>query len=104
MPISATGMLSSSSVCQGVFSINQAALLHLKIARQSVRREVWLFQMNDEQRSMALFQVQPEGPDLFSRPAALSFAYVDQLHGTHSALLTKKIGSGSTDWLIENTP
>jgi len=30
MPISATGMLSSNSVCLGVFSINQAGLGHLK--------------------------------------------------------------------------
>jgi len=33
--------------------------------------------MNNEQRSMARFQVQPEGPGLFFRPAALSFAYVE---------------------------
>ena len=39
-----------------------------------MRREVWLFQMNDEQRSMAFFQAQPEGPGLFFRPAALSLA------------------------------
>jgi len=33
--------------------------------------------MNDEQRSMAYFQVQPEGPGLFFRPAALSFACME---------------------------
>ncbi|MGA9574249.1 MAG: hypothetical protein WBS20_09915 [Lysobacterales bacterium] len=44
--------------------------------------------MNDEQRGMALLQVFP--PDRFSRPVALSFAYVIWLHGTHTALLTKK--------------
>jgi len=49
--------------------------------------------MNDEQRSMALFQPQPEGPSLFFCPAALSLVCVAQLHYTCSALLDKKIGS-----------
>ncbi|MCU7796058.1 MAG: hypothetical protein KZQ75_02875, partial [Candidatus Thiodiazotropha sp. (ex Myrtea spinifera)] len=49
------------------------------------RREVWLFQMSDEQRRVALFQAhpkgtsfgaQPEGLGLFLHPAALSFAHV----------------------------
>ena len=55
--------------------------------------------MNDEQRRVALFQVQPkgtsfgaqpEGPGLFFRPAALSFAHVARLHHAHSALLDEK--------------
>jgi len=46
--------------------------------------------MNDEQRSMALFQAQPEGPVLIFHPAALSLAYVEQPHRTRSALLDKK--------------
>ncbi len=69
-----------------------------------MRREVWLFQMNDEQRSMAFFQGQPEGPGLFFHPAALLFAHVNQLHSAHSALLGKKTVSGSAVWLIENAP
>jgi hypothetical protein len=46
--------------------------------------------MNDEQRAVALFQAQPEGLGLISRPAALSFAHVEQLHIAHSALLDDK--------------
>ncbi|MBN4069197.1 hypothetical protein JYT12_00990 [Beggiatoa alba] len=49
--------------------------------------------MNDEQRSLAFFQVQPEGLNLFSCPAALSLAYVAPLYRTRSALLGKKTGS-----------
>jgi len=49
--------------------------------------------MNDEQRGMALFQVQPEGLSLFFCPAALSLAYGAQLHYARSALLGKKTGS-----------
>jgi len=60
--------------------------------------------MNDEQRSLAFFQAQPEGPSLFCCPAALYpegtslLAYVAQLqralgvHGARSALLDNKTG------------
>ncbi|MCG7997720.1 MAG: hypothetical protein JAZ06_20130 [Candidatus Thiodiazotropha taylori] len=53
--------------------------------------------MNDEQRRVALFQAQAailmlkRGLGLFFRPAALSFAHVEQLHIAHSALLDDKI-------------
>ncbi|MEW8081562.1 MAG: hypothetical protein AB2784_13640, partial [Candidatus Thiodiazotropha endolucinida] len=47
--------------------------------------------MNDEQRRVALFQVQPEGLGLFFRPAALAFAHVESLHIAHAALLDEKI-------------
>ena len=60
--------------------------------------------MNDEQSSTVLFQVQLAGPDLFSRPVALSVAYADQLHDAHAVLLTKKTSPGSAVWLIENAP
>jgi len=46
--------------------------------------------MSDEQRSLAFFQAQPEGPGLFCCPAALSLAYVAQLHDARSALLDNK--------------
>jgi len=46
--------------------------------------------MSDEQRSMALFQMQPEGPVRIFHPAALSLAYVGQPHRACSALLDKK--------------
>jgi len=49
--------------------------------------------MNDEQRGMAFFQAQPEGPALCLRPAALSLAYVEQLRNACSALLDKNRGS-----------
>jgi len=49
--------------------------------------------MNDEQRSLALFQVQPKGLSLFFCPAALSLAYVAPLHYACSALQGKKTGS-----------
>ena len=54
--------------------------------------------MNDEQRSLAFFQEQPEGPGLFYCPAALLLAYVAQLqralgvHRARSALLDNKTG------------
>jgi len=46
--------------------------------------------MNDEQRGMVLFQVQPEGPVLIFHPAALSLSYVEQPHGVRDALLDGK--------------
>jgi len=46
--------------------------------------------MNDEQRRMALFQVQPEGPALFfARQRYHSFMQT-RLHSEHSALQDKK--------------
>ncbi|MEW8093002.1 MAG: hypothetical protein AB2753_01165, partial [Candidatus Thiodiazotropha endolucinida] len=63
-------------------------------------REVWLFQMSDEQHRAALFQgspkgtsfgAQPEGLGLFFRPAALAFTHVEQLHIVHAALPDEKI-------------
>ena len=56
---------------------------------------VWLFQMNEEQRRVALFQAQPEGLGRIFRPTALPFAYVEQLHRAHGALLDEKCGSSS---------
>jgi len=61
-----------------------------KSANQGARRGVWSFQMNDEQRGVALFQAQPAGLGLFLRPAVLSFAHVAGLHHAHSALLGTK--------------
>jgi hypothetical protein len=46
--------------------------------------------MSNEQRSMAFFQTQPEGPVLIFPPAALALAAVEQPHGTRAALLDKK--------------
>ncbi len=46
--------------------------------------------MNDEQRSMALFQAQPEGPLRIFHPAVLALAYVEQPRDTRAALLDKK--------------
>jgi hypothetical protein len=46
--------------------------------------------MSDEQRAVALFQAQPQGLGLFSRPAALSLAHVERLHLARSALLDEK--------------
>ncbi len=63
-----------------------------EIARQGMRSELWLFQMNDEQRGIAISLVQPAGPGQFLRPAALLLAYVAQLHYASAALLDKKIG------------
>ncbi|MES9946381.1 MAG: metallophosphoesterase, partial [Candidatus Thiodiazotropha sp.] len=61
-----------------------------KSANQGARSEVWLFQMSDEQRRVALFQAQPGGLGLFLCPAALLFAHVAGLHYAHSALLGAK--------------
>jgi len=60
--------------------------------------------MNDEQRSMVLFQAQPEGPGAIFRPAALSFTHVDHATQRSFCLAGQKIDSGSTVWPIENTP
>ena len=38
------------------------------------------------------------------RPVALSFAYVEQLHGAHSALLDKKTAAAEHMFMIENGP
>jgi hypothetical protein len=46
--------------------------------------------MNDEQRCMAFFQMQPEGPVLIFQPAALSLAYMEQPYGIRDALLGGK--------------
>jgi len=43
-----------------------------------------------EQRSLALFQTQPEGPVPIVHPSALSLAHVEQLHRTRAALMDKK--------------
>jgi len=60
--------------------------------------------MNNEQRSMAPCQVQPEGLGLFFCPAALLLAYVAPLHCTRSALLGKKNRPSRVALLIENAP
>ncbi|WP_159084616.1 hypothetical protein [Dongshaea marina] len=52
--------------------------------------------MSDEQQSTGLFQAQPEGQWLFSLPAALSDAHVEQLHHTSTALLDEKISNCRT--------
>ena len=70
--------------------MTQPVLLPLKAARQGMRREDWSFQMNDEQRSMAAFQRQPEGPGPFSSRGGVSFACIEGLHCAHSALLREK--------------
>jgi len=54
-----------------------------------MRRKVCLFQMNDEQRSLAFFQAQPEAPSLCFCPAVLSLAYGERLHRARSAMLDK---------------
>ncbi|MCF6209477.1 MAG: hypothetical protein L3J88_06410 [Gammaproteobacteria bacterium] len=46
--------------------------------------------MNDEQRRVARFQAQPAGLGRFFRPAALSIARAEQLHGVSSALQGEK--------------
>ncbi|MEW8347109.1 MAG: hypothetical protein AB2687_02285 [Candidatus Thiodiazotropha taylori] len=60
--------------------------------------------MNDEQRRVALFQAQPGGLGLFFRPAALSFAHVEQLHVAHSALLDEKIAPAGPIGLVLTGP
>ncbi|MEW8342503.1 MAG: PH domain-containing protein [Candidatus Thiodiazotropha taylori] len=66
--------------------------------------------MNDEQRRVALFQAQPpilmlkRGLGLFFRPAALSFAHVEQLHIAHSALLDKKIAPAGPIGIVLTDP
>ncbi|PCH60519.1 MAG: hypothetical protein COC05_04120 [Gammaproteobacteria bacterium] len=66
--------------------------------------------MNDEQRGLAFFQAQPEGPGLFFCPAALypegtsSLAYVAQLHGARSALLDKKTGPAVSLYSLRTPP
>jgi len=60
--------------------------------------------MNDEQRRVALFQTQPEGLGLFSRPAALSFAHVESLHLAHAALLDEKRGPAEPIALVLTGP
>ncbi|PCH60994.1 MAG: hypothetical protein COC05_02535 [Gammaproteobacteria bacterium] len=51
--------------------------------------------MNDGQRSMAVFQAQPEGLGLCSRPVALSLAYVESPHHARSALHPKGTSCGA---------
>jgi hypothetical protein len=53
--------------------------------------------MSDLQRGVTLFQPQPAGLGLFLRPAALSIAYVEQLHCALSALLDPKIAPAVVD-------
>jgi heme exporter protein A len=60
--------------------------------------------MSDEQRRVAFFQAQPGGPPLFSRPAALSLAYVASLHGTRSALPDEKTGAVSLIQIVLTGP
>ncbi|HHH47855.1 MAG TPA: hypothetical protein ENK51_03090 [Gammaproteobacteria bacterium] len=60
--------------------------------------------MNDEQRSMALFQAQPGGPGLCFRPAALSLAYVEQPHRARSALLDKNRGPAVRYYSLRTPP
>jgi len=63
-----------------------------KNARQGVRRVIWLFQMSDEQRSMAFFQAPPEGPSPFftqrrrlERLLLVSLADGERRHDTRDA-------------------
>jgi protein-S-isoprenylcysteine O-methyltransferase Ste14 len=60
--------------------------------------------MNDEQRRVAPFQGQPDGLGLFSRPAALSFAHIEQLHFAHSALLDRKTAPAEPIGLVLTGP
>ncbi|MCG7978238.1 MAG: hypothetical protein G8D66_06245 [gamma proteobacterium symbiont of Ctena orbiculata] len=60
--------------------------------------------MSDEQRRVALFQAQPEGLGLFSPPAALSFAHVEELHYAHSALLGTKTAPAGRIGLVLTGP
>jgi len=46
--------------------------------------------MKDEQRSLAFFQAQPEGPALIFHPSALSLAYVEPPHRARAALRDEK--------------
>ncbi len=56
--------------------------------------------MNDEKRSMAIFQAQPEGPDLCLCPAALSLTHVGSLHRARSALLGKDRGPAGQSYQL----
>jgi len=49
--------------------------------------------MNDEQRCMTLFGVQPEGTGPFFRRPALHFAQVRQVHYAQCALSCGKMAS-----------
>ncbi len=56
--------------------------------------------MNDEQRRMACFGVQPEGTGLFSRPTALLLAHVRWAHSAHSVLLARKTAAVAASNLV----
>ena len=58
-----------------------------------MRKEIWYYQMNDEQRRVAHLQALPDGPGLFCRPAAFSDTYVTVLHSAPVALPDNKIES-----------
>ncbi|MCG7981667.1 MAG: hypothetical protein JAY90_02830 [Candidatus Thiodiazotropha lotti] len=60
--------------------------------------------MSDEQRRVALFQAQPEGLGLFLRPAALSFAHLEQPNYAHSALPDTKTDPAGRIGLVLTGP
>ncbi len=70
------------------------------VANQGARREVWWFQMNAEQRRVASFGAQPAGVGHFSRPAALSQAYVQQAHFACKALRSEKMAESTPAELV----
>ena len=65
---------------------------------------VWLLQMSNEQRRVALFQGQPEGPGLFFRLTALAVAYIESLYRAPAALLAEKMDTGSNNLISVNRP
>ena len=60
--------------------------------------------MSNEQRRVALFQGQPEGPGPFFRLTTLAVAYIESLYGTPAALLAEKMGSGSNNCVVSTGP
>jgi hypothetical protein len=60
--------------------------------------------MSALQRGVTLFQPQPAGLGLFLRPAALSIAYVEQLHCALSALPDTKIAASSGGYERSTSP
>jgi len=74
------------------------------VASQGARREIWFFQINDEQCWMAAFGVAALRDMPFLRPVALFLAHVQQAHHARNALQCIKNGFIATARISVDRP
>ena len=67
-------------------------------------RDLWLFQMSNEQHRVALLQGQPRRAGPFFRLTVLSVARIERLHNVPSALSNEQMAPGSHGLHSVNRP